>query len=86
MDRYVVSQPIIIDYGRMVKGLHSVTQFRCRNTKIFAMERILRRHHTTIIYHLLSMDHNVVSLLCTINYGHLIQEMNKEMNFWRRND
>ena len=86
VDGYVVSPPIMIDYGRMIKLLHSVMQFRCLNTKFFSVERILRRHHTTIIYHLLSMDRNVVSLLFTIDYGHLIKEMNKEMNFWRRND
>ena len=72
VDGYVVSPPIMIDYGRMIKLLHSVMQFRCLNTQFFSVERILRRHYTTIIYHLLLMDRNVVSLLLTIDYSHLI--------------
>ena len=50
MDYYVVLLPIMIDYGHVIKELHSVIQFGCRNTKFFTMERILRQHHTTIIY------------------------------------
>ena len=86
MDSYVVSSPIMIDYGHTIKGLHSIMKFSCRNSKFFSVERILRRHHTTIIYHLLSMDHNVISSLLTIDYSYVIKEMNKVMNFWCRNN
>ena len=73
----------MIDYGSMIKGLHSVMQFRCLNTKIFCYGEDFT---TTTQQSSTSMDCNVVSLLLTINYGHLIKEMNKEMNFWCRND
>ena len=86
VDSYIISPLILIDYGHMIKLLHGVMQFRCLNTKFFSVERILRRHHTTIIYHLLSMDHNVISSQLTIDYGYVKKEMHTAMDFWYRND
>ena len=35
VDGYIVSPPIMIDYGIIIKGLHSVMQFRCLNNNFF---------------------------------------------------
>ena len=44
MDRNFVSSLLAIDYGRVINGLHNITQFGRWNAQILVVERFFLRH------------------------------------------
>ena len=85
IDCYIVLLLIIINYSCIIKLLYSIMQVRCLNTNFFFVERILQLYHITIIYHLLSIDCNVVSQLKMVSYGCTTEGMHYATHFGRRN-
>ena len=59
IDRDVVSPPIMINYGGMLKGLHNIIQFGRRNTQFFLWRDF--HHDNHICYCLVMRFHKVFS-------------------------